>query len=230
MAKSKSPRGTGTGKQPASQPSEAERQKMIAEAAYYRAMVRGFQNGDPKNDWLAAEQEINRLLPSPAQQKSELAVYKKLRTDVQKLLADAKDTLNADTIRQAIDDSRARLRQAGEYTVDSIDKALASLEKEMIAAGQRIGARLENVSERGTDVFSIWRDRGSQFLGRAASAVGDWVRQASARLVLQTYRTGEIASEGAFECTSCGERVQLKTPAHMPLCPKCRKTEFRRVE
>jgi len=230
MAKAKTPRAAPGRKSSAGQLSTDERQKMIAEAAYYRAMMRGFQNGDPKDDWLAAEREINRLLPSPAQQKQELAAYKKLRTSVQKLLADTKDTLNADTIRHAIDESRARLREAGEHTVDNIDKALASIEKEMISAGQHIGARLENFSERGADVFSIWRDRGSQFLGRAASAVGDWVRQASARLVLQTYRTGDIAAEGAFECTGCGEHVRLETPAHLPLCPKCRKTEFRRID
>jgi hypothetical protein len=231
MAKAKTPRATGGGhtKSVGPQIADEERQRMISEAAYYRAMMRGFQNGNPADDWLAAEREINRLLPSPAQQKQELAAYQKLRADVQRLLADTKDTLSADTIRQAIDDARARLRQAGGHTVETVDKAIASIEKEMIGAGQRMGARLENFSERTADVFYIWRDRGSQFLARAATAIGDWVRQGSARLAPQTYRTGEIAAEGTFECTACGERVQLETPAHVPLCPKCRKTEFRRV-
>lgn len=35
---------------------------MIAVAAYYRAEHRGFDGGDPSNDWLEAEAEINRLL------------------------------------------------------------------------------------------------------------------------------------------------------------------------
>lgn len=231
MAKPKSPRQPAGGQtgNPAPTAAEGERQRMIAEAAYYRAMMRGFQNGDPSDDWLAAEREINRLLPSPAQQKNELAAYQKLRADVQKLLADTKDTLNADTIRQAIDQAQTRLRQAGVHTVETADKVIASIEKEMIGAGQHIGARLENFSGRSADVFSVWRDRGSQFLARAADAVGDWVRQAGTRLTEQTYRTGEIAAEGTFECSACGERVRLETPAHVPLCPKCRKTEFRRV-
>jgi len=231
MARPKSTRESGTGKakNPREQSSQEERQRMIAEAAYYRAMMRGFQNGNPIDDWLAAEREINRLLPSPEQQKRELAAYQKLRADVQKLLADAKDTLSADTIRQAIDEARERLRQAGGHTIEAVDKAIASVEKEMLSAGQRMGARLENFSERTADVFYIWRDRSSQFLGRAAAAIGDWVRQASARLAPQTYRTGDIAAEGAFECSACGERVQLEMPGHLPLCPNCHKTEFRRV-
>ena len=45
-----------------------ERQRMIAEAAYFRAMQRGFNGGDPVDDWLIAEREIERLLPGWQQQ------------------------------------------------------------------------------------------------------------------------------------------------------------------
>jgi hypothetical protein len=34
-------------------------QRRIAEAAYYRALARGFQGGDPVSDWLEAEQELS---------------------------------------------------------------------------------------------------------------------------------------------------------------------------
>jgi len=40
--------------------SAEERYRMIAEAAYFRAEARGFQGGDPLEDWLAAEAEIDR--------------------------------------------------------------------------------------------------------------------------------------------------------------------------
>lgn len=58
---------------------------MIAEAAYFRALARRFQGGDPMDDWLAAEAEINRLLPTPAQQKEEQAAYEQLRAEVQRV-------------------------------------------------------------------------------------------------------------------------------------------------
>jgi len=211
-------------------PADSDRQRMIAEAAYYRAMMRGFQNGDPNEDWLAAEREISRLLPSPAQQKREIAAYKKLRLDIRKKFASARETLTAETIRRAVDDARSALRQAGELTVESIDKTIASLEKEMIRAGHRLGSQIETFSERGADVFSVFRDRSGQWLAHAGGAIGDWVRQATARLAPHAYHTGDIADHGEFECTNCGQRVQLATPAHLPLCPECRKTEFRRLE
>jgi hypothetical protein len=40
----------------------AQRQTMIAEAAYFRAQRRGFESGHALDDWLAAEQEIYQLV------------------------------------------------------------------------------------------------------------------------------------------------------------------------
>ncbi len=42
--------------------SAEERQRMIREAAYYRAAQRGFAPDDAMADWLAAEAEVNALL------------------------------------------------------------------------------------------------------------------------------------------------------------------------
>ena len=38
------------------------RRQMIAEAAYLRAERRGFSAGDPNEDWLEAEREVDLLL------------------------------------------------------------------------------------------------------------------------------------------------------------------------
>ena len=34
--------------------------EMVSTAAYYRAQARGFQDGSPEQDWLAAEAELKR--------------------------------------------------------------------------------------------------------------------------------------------------------------------------
>lgn len=43
---------------------EEERERMIAEAAYFNAMHRGFQQADPESDWFLAEKQIDEQLHS----------------------------------------------------------------------------------------------------------------------------------------------------------------------
>lgn len=38
-----------------------ERERLIAEAAYFRAKRRGFKDGDAKQDWREAEREVDEL-------------------------------------------------------------------------------------------------------------------------------------------------------------------------
>ena len=43
---------------------DGQRERMIAEAAYYMAEHRHFQGGDPTSDWLQAQSEIDRKIKS----------------------------------------------------------------------------------------------------------------------------------------------------------------------
>jgi hypothetical protein len=47
---------------PAAESATDLRRQMIAEAAYLRAEQRGFGSGDPLEDWLAAEREVDTQL------------------------------------------------------------------------------------------------------------------------------------------------------------------------
>lgn len=40
--------------------SKGNRHQMIAEAAYFRAMTRGFEGGNPDDDWYTAKAEIEQ--------------------------------------------------------------------------------------------------------------------------------------------------------------------------
>ncbi len=42
------------------QPGTEDYQRMVAEAAYFRALQRGFLGGDAFDDWVEAEREIGR--------------------------------------------------------------------------------------------------------------------------------------------------------------------------
>ena len=68
-----------------------ERYQMVAKAAYFRAEKRGFAAGDTAQDWLDAEEEIERMLQTPPSKaaglpitaKQALAFQKKLEKQIQ---------------------------------------------------------------------------------------------------------------------------------------------------
>lgn len=207
-----------------------QRWRMIAEAAYYRAERHGF-DGDPVSDWLAAEAEIDRMLGGQAseREREELAAYSRLREEVKRILEEARGTINADTIRQAVDRAGRELRDAGGYAAGTVNRVLDALRKDLASTGEKMGSRAEAASERANDLFEIWKDRGSSFLAQTAKAVSDWLEGVGGKLERRTYRAGEMTYGGVLECTACGERLELDQPAHLPECPKCGGSEFRRI-
>ncbi len=67
------------------------------------------------------------------------------------------------------------------------------------------------------------------FLSEAATAVGEWMRRAGHKLEHPLlYKTGEMAAAGILKCTNCGARIEFDTAAHVPVCSRCRNTEFER--
>ncbi len=233
----KAAKGKATTKQPRksaqTNPTELispdDRQRMIAEAAYLRAAQRGFQGGDPTDDWLAAEAEIDRALPRAQQQKEEIALYERLRSEVQDRLGEIRAGVNAESVRDAVERAVARIREAGGQTGDRLNRVAESLRKDITSAAERMGPQWESFSERSADVFTVWRDRGSTFLARAADAVGEWLQQAGRRLERPVYSVGEMAAAGNFQCANCGEQLVLATAGHLPPCAKCRGMTYRRV-
>lgn len=206
-----------------------DRQRMIAEAAYYIAAQRGFNGGDPVQDWIEAERQINRVLPSPKQQKEELAAYEKFRSELTTLLASLRGSVNAGNIQHAFDTAKEKIRTAGVYATDTINKVTDTTKKDMANLVSHMGPEWEKYSAKTADLFDAWRDRGSSYIASAATAVGEWLRQAGAKAERQVYHSGEVTYSGILECTACKKRMTMETAAHVPLCPACRNTQFHRV-
>ncbi len=64
MASRKTPKGAAPRRRTAAAVTAAERERMVATAAYYRAQRRDFAPGEEVRDWLEAEAEIDALLAS----------------------------------------------------------------------------------------------------------------------------------------------------------------------
>jgi DNA-directed RNA polymerase subunit RPC12/RpoP len=201
---------------------------MISEAAYYRAQARGFQGGDPLADWVAAEVEIDRTLRDP-RHKDEQAAYERLRAEVQKALAAARDSVDAQTIQDAIDRAATHMRKAGAYASATVSRAAEGLKKDIANAATIMGPRWEAFSDKTAGVFAVWRDRGGEFLAQAARSAGEWLNQTGQPSERPHYRAGDMVGSGEFACLRCDQSSRLETSGHLAPCQRCGHNVFRRL-
>ena len=69
------------------------------------------------------------------------------------------------------------------------------------------------------DIFSNMVDHTRDALDelkKRAEARGEW-------------HTGEVTGIGTLQCKSCGEHMHFHKTSHIPPCPKCHGTKFRRI-
>jgi len=167
--------------------------------------------------------------PGAEHKDEEVAAYEKLRQEVKRLLAEVRENVNAETLKQALEKASARMKEAGGYTAEVASKATEALKRDLARTAQEMGPKWAEFSEKSADLFAVWRDRGTHFLGRAAVATGEWLQKTGSRLEHQAYRAGEITYGGTFECTGCKEMAVLARSGRLSPCPRCGGTEFRRA-
>ncbi|HEY9199880.1 MAG TPA: DUF2934 domain-containing protein [Gammaproteobacteria bacterium] len=153
----------------------AQRQHMIAEAAYFLAEHHGF-GGDPLQDWLTAEAEIDSWLmfDRPATS-AEAAAYVRLRDEVRKAFSQMQDAIDAAALKKAFERGLAEAKRLEGFSAQVMHNAAVALRADMARASERMGPAWEQFSERSAGLFTVWKDRGRDFLGRSATAVRDWL-------------------------------------------------------
>lgn len=164
-----------------------------------------------------------------ARRNEELSAYERLREETRKLFGEIRENVNADTIRETVDKARNRVREAGGPTAEALGKAVTALKKDLANTAERLGPTWETLSEKGADLFSVWRDRGRLFLSEASAGVGAWLQRLGQRLGHQSYRTGEMTYAGTFRCEVCGQHTELTHTGHLPPCGICGDAIFKRV-
>ncbi|MEO8303898.1 MAG: hypothetical protein ABI724_07245 [Betaproteobacteria bacterium] len=126
-----------------------------------------------------------------------------------------------------MDRAREQLAAAGEFTAEQgvafkkfLERDLEQTTADMRSLGKEAEERL-HPSRVGAGALSSL----AKLLHATGSAVNSLSRKAEDAL---SYQTGELTTAGTLTCTACGQEVQLKATAHIPPCPKCHGTRYRK--
>lgn len=102
-----------------------QQRRMIAEAAYFLAQRRGFQGGNPVEDWLAAEAEVARTLAS----RQDAGPISITQEELDHLMARAREAqleLRAEALKMRLQAQAANERPSNTSLGDSTWEALSA--------------------------------------------------------------------------------------------------------
>jgi len=133
-------------------------------------------------------------------------------------------------LRKSLEQARETAIELGELTREEAEKISGYVERDMkdaadfiVETGQDFrewfSFDVQMIETKFYDLFASVADQTSLEL----QALAERARQAS------KFHTGEITGPGTLECTQCGEQLHFQKTGHIPPCPKCHATEFKRA-
>ena len=134
-------------------------------------------------------------------------------------------------LREMITNAKEKLLAAGEITAEEGEKLANYLERDLVDLAGAIAENGRELKDWLGFETALLEDYFLNMLKTAADqSEVEWLKlKMQAAAERPTYRTGEVVAPGTFECLKCGEQVHLKKAGHLPPCPKCAHTEFRRI-
>ena len=134
------------------------------------------------------------------------------------------------TLAENLDKAAEKASELGELTREEAEKLGKYIKKDLEQAADYLsenGKQLENLVKNDlefaelkfAEMFANLADKTRlelDALAERARQVGIW-------------HTGEITNVGILYCQKCGEALHFKKPGHIPPCPKCAGTEFKKV-
>ena len=205
---------------------QQERHHMIEEAAYYRAEHRAFHGGDPVEDWLAAESEVDEMLghgetaASPA-----VKAYRALRQRLKAHLAEIPERVDTAALQHAFERARSEIGAKGAHTTKALGEAADALKLNTLRLAERLRNTELPAEAPGAELLAAWRSRSRTSWDRAVQALHKWAGHGAEQQPVH-YAAGQLVEPGVYRCIACGEQLSMEKAGQLKPCPHCNRTEF----
>ena len=133
-------------------------------------------------------------------------------------------------IKEALKEAREKASEVSELTTEEIDKLSSYIEKDLTEAADFMQQQEKELADwLRLDILLI-----EKYLLEKFSSLADKTRIELEQWSIDAdeygeWHTGEIISMGVLRCEACGEELHFKKPGHIPPCPKCHATVFKRL-
>lgn len=127
-------------------------------------------------------------------------------------------------------EAKEKAVELGELTREEADRVADYLDRDLKAAGSWLADTGEEFKDWLGMETALISDRLLDMFVKAADQTSVELQKLKERAEATEYKTGEIAGPGTLVCTACGEQIHFKKAGHIPPCPKCSATTYKRVK
>ena len=145
----------------------------------------------------------------------------------------AVEQAEADTgpvVRHAIDNAKETATELGELSREEAEKVGNYLRRDLQDAaeflsdsGKELGGWLR------FDLDLVERSLANMFMAAVDKTRVELAQFSQRADALGEWHTGEVAGIGTLQCKSCGEVLRFHKIGHIPPCPKCHGSRYRRI-
>ena len=150
-----------------------------------------------------------------------------------RVLQRARDFLEEDagpSLQHAVERARKTTIELGELTREEADQVSAYVRRDLHDAGDYLSRTGRELREWAQIDLSMVEQGLMDLFSRAADRTRLELEAFNRELQSgPPYRSGELTGPGTLRCTQCGQLMHFHEPGHIPPCPKCRATDFRRA-
>jgi hypothetical protein len=132
-------------------------------------------------------------------------------------------------VGHALSEAKDKAVELGELSREEADRIADYLDRDLKAAGSWLADTGEEFKDWLGMETALISDRLLDMFIKAADQTSLELQRLKQRAESMEYKTGEIAGPGTLVCNGCGEHIHFNKAGHIPPCPKCSGTSYRRV-
>ncbi len=157
-----------------------------------------------------------------------LKAYKLMRETLKKVWEEAEEKAKP-TLKEALDIAEQKVAELGELTREEIDKVSDYLRRDIHQASQALAENGRELAEWLEFDIELIESQLAEWVAQVADpTIVELERLREQAIMLGEWHTGEITGPGTLVCQNCGERLHFEEPGHVPPCPKCHGTVFKK--
>lgn len=134
------------------------------------------------------------------------------------------------TLESNLEKAKQQALDLGELSREEADKIATYLKRDLQEAGQFLSESGKAIRDWFKFDVALVEDRFMETFGRMADQTHIELEKLEQQAnVLGEWHTGEITGIGTFHCSGCGKELHFHQPGHIPPCPTCHGTVFKRI-